>query len=441
MGIIPQSLITPRYKQELVRRDRVDPGRMTVRGATTYPDFDLDGDFVRPDGGDWSEYPKDPLVNYEHVVRVGRGRIDMLAGSAVFPGDPVAKSHRIPVLTTTFFQSVGDLSGLPLGGLKPAEALEASEQTFRLIESGHLRGLSLEFHPVHGCYRVIGKSLLKRRPAYDFQNWVGVGVAHCARGVNPKAGLTPHLKSMAAAGRLELPPEVNELRTIAERGRFPGGKPLCPVIRKSLRWLAELPRPAAVVGGYAPRTKAMPADATEEFETAPADPGAEQTPADDGFGDDGAVDMKPGPTAYAKFAQALMDAADAAVADSAGSDHPDIEADIADLAEEVKALAAKALAEGRDKFPKAGLDAPEGTPAESADLPANEDGALVGKAFKKGFRVRFRPVGVVADGAASAGEPEDGSALLAPITKKARHTERGVRQLDRFTRPGRKPTR
>ena len=56
------------------RLHKATPGEAPV-SLLTYPAEDDDGDLVRPDGGAWVGRP---LVDLEHGIRVGTGRVECL---------------------------------------------------------------------------------------------------------------------------------------------------------------------------------------------------------------------------------------------------------------------------------------------------------------------------------------------------------------------------
>jgi len=181
-------------------------GRATAEAVLTYPVIDREGDYVRPDGGDWSA-ARPPLVDWWHQVPIGTGAVRLKAV------DLDGTTYTLPVGTTTFFEKAADLRGIDLKGYAEYECLDAAERIAEMVAAGAVNGVSLEFEPAGplshkpdaGAYWVIGKS--QSRPAYHFEKWRGRGWAHAPESahVNPGAlvlakALPPAVAEIAASG-------------------------------------------------------------------------------------------------------------------------------------------------------------------------------------------------------------------------------------------------
>lgn len=240
----------------------LDRTNLTASHVLTYPQIDLAGDLVEPDGGRWADRP---YVNYEHDAGadIGTGSVSLKS----FPDGDARVT--LPVGKTTFHDS------------------DLGHQAFRLVEAGVLGGASLEFTP--GDKTVLGKSLLERRPAYHFRTWDGLGWALCRNPINTDARLLPDSLGKA----------VSWLRD----GRI-DGKPLDGVIRKALQPLAPLAAKKPPTATVPRSVKAM------DYSDPPMDAPVADTPTDTPPADEPPAD------ADADTAPEIADAYDAAQAAS-----------------------------------------------------------------------------------------------------------------------------
>lgn len=345
-----------------------DDGRH-LPAILTYPVKDYQGDEVVPDGGDWSRYPSDPVVNWEHEEPVGRGSVELKA---------VTLPHgefNLPVGTTKFFESSACLKGLSLNRYGPNgavvgrwdgdECLRLAEQAQRLVADGIVTGVSLEFEP--RSKKSLGRSALLRRDAYRFESWDGLGWAHTATPVNPGAQLVRAEKAMKF---LEATPD----------DRLPA------TIRKSLRSLAapldqRSPRitvPAGVPSMARVTKAAGPLDPPELDDTGAADtpPAADATaPAADG--------PTPAVKTLTDGSQMLMDLCCQIECGMCQSEHMKAKKYAAGICDKLKKLAGE-MADMADKVQaELGGGGGEPEPKEDADKPeTDEDGSLNLKAFK-----------------------------------------------------------
>ena len=390
-------------------------GRPVAHAVLTYPVTDYDGDFVRPDGGDWAtQYPKNPQVNWHHGTTIGLGAVALK--SLPLPG---GLSATLPVGTTRFFQTAADLRGIDLtrydddrravGRYAPDECLRVAEDAHRLVADGVATGVSLELLPVGSegvDWDYTGHtSLINNRPSYRIDKWVGLGWAHTLSPVNP------HARTFSDS------PAFEKAIRLAETGRFPGGKQVHAVIRKSLQTLAPARR-KAISQGYTPMDETeLPAETAAPDAEAPAEDAA-------------ATPMTPTPAALMTVVQGLADMADY-IRGLTGLEHEGGLAKLAELADSLQALSAEARADTVALFPSAGLDAPDDLTAD--EIPADggdpemaqaEDGALLAKAFRKGIPgTRFRMADARPAGGISADDPKVLKALgrtLANLQRKAK---------------------
>lgn len=351
-----------------------DDGRH-LPAILTYPVKDYQGDEVVPDGGDWSRYPSDPVVNWEHEEPVGRGAVELKA---------VTLPHgefNVPVGTTKFFESAACLKGLSLNRYGPNGAvvgkwaaddcLRLAEQGQRLVADGIVTGVSLEFEP--RSKKSLGRSALLRRDAYRFEVWDGLGWAHTASPVNPGAQL---VRAEKALKYLQTTPD----------DRLP------ETIRKSLRAatapLINRPVSATVPAGVphmARVTKAGPLDPPELDDMAGAtgqpepdgDEGANPTPAGDG--------PTPAVKTLTDGSQMLMDLCSQMEAGMGQSEHMKAKKYCAAMCDKLQKLAGE-MAGMADKVQAelGGESESEPEPDEDADKPETDDadGSLNLKAFK-----------------------------------------------------------
>lgn len=241
---------------EMARRLVKKAAKPSTREAwsiLTYPEPDMDGDFVRPDGGEWV---RKPFVNWNHEIPVGTGRVVL---KALTDG---GKSHTLPVGRTVFAQTAKHLDGVSrtrrdpvtnkvVGEWPVGECLAVADDVWRLVDSGTAVGVSIEFLPVGkkgvGWRELPTRSKINNRPSYHFDSWKGLGWAHAPEPVNRSAAL------LELDG--EVPDHFRKALNLAETGRFPGGRQCTETVRKAFLPLLELPRKTVARGGWAGETK------------------------------------------------------------------------------------------------------------------------------------------------------------------------------------------
>lgn len=353
----------------------------TAECVLSYPGRDYDGDTINPAGGDWQrEFAANPVVNWTHDIPIGRGTTPELKAFTVD-----GQTLKLPVATTTFFQSAADLRGLRLYGrdgagnvtheYRPDECLHAADSAARLVLDGIADGVSIEFRPDgpqgKAFWPTGKKSLLLGRDEMHWERWLGLGWAHALHVKNPNAAVI-----------------AEKAFRIAESGKY-GGHTLSPFVMKAFAGMKHTPKFHRV-------GKAMPtddddmieADPTETTATEPAD----GTPAADPAAAPGTDVMTPTPRAFMQGIQALEDAA-AGLEDTLTSgtlEHEKGIAGLQDLIDEIRDVSAKANAMAKKLFPSAGFD-PAGDAVPGSDAPTvNDSGAVTNKAFPDGYPVRFR---------------------------------------------------
>ena len=389
---------------EMARRLVKKAAKAATREAwsiLTYPEPDMDGDFVRPDGGEWV---RRPFVNWDHQIPIGTGRVVLKALT------DNGKSHTLPVGRTLFAQTARQLDGIDRTRRDPVtnrvvgkwpidECLAVAEDVWRLVDSGTAVGVSVEFLPVGkkgvGWWQLPTRSPINNRPSYHFDSWKGLGWAHAPEPVNRSAAL------LELDG--EVPDSFRKAISLAETGRFPGGRQCTETVRKAFLPLLEVPRKTVARGGWdnqkhTPVTKAMDETAPPPDAAAPAGP-----------------QLPPTAEALMTVVQGIYDLCQQAEQLLAEKrlEHEKGKSVLQAAIDKLKADAGKLHDKTAAAFPDEGLgkpdDAAADTPAESesGDAPADdmagdeivdddadedadypemtEDGKVVTKAFKKGI--------------------------------------------------------
>lgn len=305
----------------------VDSRKLSVTAILTFPCADLAGDEVKADGGDWSQHKAFPWVGLEHhrYFANDRNRSGLLGQPGV-GSEPVVVAwtrdslsepggeYRVELKS---FKLDGETHTLPVGTsfFDPNDRLSA--QTFAMVESDALPGVSMEFVPKARRQR-LAQSPLERRPAYHFDRWDALGFVHCAIPVNPGALVC---KSVSAA--------CDQL-TRALTDKRVGREPMHEILFKSLsRYLPAVNRSTVRV-----ENKAMPL---------PTDDAPPETAYDDALPTEPADDAPPlnGVQALLNHVQAGMDLYAGLEADIQSSDSP-----------ELRKLTAKVIAQGKKQLAK-----------------------------------------------------------------------------------------
>ena len=304
---------TRRTLPTVVRKAAVDESALSVSAVLTFPDVDLAGDFVVPSGLDFTSHRRDPWVDLEHSgERVGWARKSLSR-----PGDyGVSWSwldidgtrHRLPVGTTHF---------------DPNDRL--SMQVFRMVAEDALPGVSLEFRPVPGFMKSLGRSPLEPRDAYRFERADVVRWTHCATPVNSGA------LTVTKSSRQVPSPLVKILRD----NRI-GSEELHPVIRKALAPYVPTRTAVRVEKSMDEQTPQTAYDAAVPEVAQPAD----QAPESD-EGDDDATS----PTAQALYdaAQEIVEVCERLKQSTASSEHKAGKKKAESFCDAIESLAEKIL--------------------------------------------------------------------------------------------------
>jgi hypothetical protein len=354
--------------------------RVSPEAVLTYPQRDLQGDYVEPDGGVWDEFHRlGRVVNFDHGPAVGTGVVSMKSL------DVNGRRCDVPVGVTTFFQSAADLRGLrpvrrdargSVVGVWDADTcLEYAAQVAPLVADGTLDGVSLEFRPAGPeglAFKAIGPSPMLARPAYHIWAWEGVSwAAACHVPVNPDAGYarkafpyddTPLAPRIERAYKLvhERPNTLDLIRKsltpLARLARTPG-RTTAAVRRPHPMATATHPKLLKKAEDYLP----PPDDAMATPDAPPDPPTAEAAPASD---------MKPTPAALFQLAQTVLDAADMGEQMAAAGEHTGGLKLLARHCEAARTLAAKIKADAEKIAADVGGDAPA---ADEADADAEPE--------------------------------------------------------------------
>lgn len=376
--------------------DTTGKSAQPVVSILTYPTEDYAGDRVRPDGGDWTQYPKHPYVNWNHRIPIGRGKVNHKALKHDGQICPVAVGE------TVFFEKAADVQGIDLRRRDPRthrswnreppytidEVLRASSQAERLIRDDIATGVSIEFdvdetRKGKDFWDLSIQSLLENRPARHFENWRGLGYAHARAPVNPGCQTLAGQKAAAS---------VEKAITIAQTGKLPGGEPLCEIILKSFLDLRDYrsPNMSVRVEGTPPSTEETPVVVKGDVSAgdSPATPESGSSSAESG------AKMGAGHRALMNFVQGLHDICERVESEGGESDDLSIRKFVKKLCAKGKDLAgdAKARAEKhKAKLDKAGaddeddddpMDEDDYTPStEEKAIETTADGAIITKAF------------------------------------------------------------
>lgn len=378
----------PRFTLPIVPRMYVKSTSVQDRTATallTFPQRDYQGDYVVPDGGDWT-YHRDTdlgrVVNYEHGIPIGRAeKASGDYGVEMQTLNIDGTNHTLPIGTTRFFETAKDCKGLVQGSHNVRTALNLAEQCQRLVADDVLTGVSLEFAPDHRYPKsqiAIGLSPIENRKSYRFEKWIGLGWAHCLMPINNDA-------------RTLMPGSFDKAMSLLT-GRKLNGKSLCRPILKSLAPLANLSRPASVRGGFTtPQRKSVMADDYEDLTTLGEPDGDEAGAMDDMPESDTAAGAnKPTPAAIHDLLQAIQDLLMRA------EDHLNGPAEnekglklLNTFKADIEKLQNDLMADASSLFPDAGFEVPD-TVEMGEEEPVNDEGELKTKAFRKGYPRRFR---------------------------------------------------
>lgn len=375
------------YAKSLAGADPTAP----VLSILTYPTPDAAGDKVKPDGGDWSNYPAHPYVNWTHRCPIGRGEVTHRVLTHSGRSTPVAVGQ------TTFFHCKADTDGIDLRRRDPRtnhfwdkekpytvdEVLLVAEQAERLVRDDIATGTSIEFLDTGPSRKGIDwfdlptPSVLENRPSRQFDKWIGRGYAHARRPVNPGCMTLTNLSSREGAA-------FEKAIKIAQTGKLPGGAVASPLILKAFDDLKTYRSSNVSVSVPAAPPPAAPVIVKSETSDSPDNGTSEQT----GKGKLGA-----GHQTALDIAQGLMDLCKRS--EENGSDDLSLRkffkklcGKMKDMAGEIKARAEKhkgkidAHDKGEDTDDEDPMDEDDYEPsAEEKAIELNSDGIIIVKSF------------------------------------------------------------
>jgi hypothetical protein len=394
-----------------------------VISILTYPTEDYAGDRVKPDGGDWSQYPQHPYVNWAHRCPIGRGSVD----------HRIVKHNSnvttVAVGQTTFLYTKADTEGLDLRKRDPRthrpwdkeapytvdDVLRVSAQAERLIRDDIATGVSIEFDVNQSrkgteWWDLPNASVLENRPARHFEAWRGLGYAHARQPVNPGCQ-TLEGQSVSARSAAALEKAI----VIAQTGRLPGGELLNPIILKSFTddgLLSQLQRSSKtmiLVDTAVPVTPLVAAQEqpTPEATSSDAQPiivkGSPDTAVESGSSDMNGDCPSHGCRALFNAAQMLMDGASTLEEDAAKSDNNSVRkyakkkaAKMRDEAGDMKARAEKLKATFDTDDDTDAMDNDDYEPStEEKAIQVDTDGAIIVKSFPNWKPVRLKLSNIV----------------------------------------------
>lgn len=318
MGCVSQGqpLFATRYDHD--RMSRVfkaskDSKALTSTALLSYPEPDLAGDIVLPEGMDFSRHMADPRVDIEHRrdpdfgdATVGWARTTCKARGGFYTVRPVdldcdGTPRPLPVATTHF---------------DPSNRLEM--QAFALVERDILPAVSVEFVPDMTVAKAIGWSDLERRKAYEFGRVHVVRYTLCRKGVCPSA-----LVAKSA---------YDPLAAVLSAGRI-GSEPLHDTIKKAL---------APLVSSGKSSTVTVPATVGKNMDPYGSDPAPVDAPVD-APADDVTDDAMPvnGISAIYAHVEALLSECDQLEQALEATDSVKIIRDLKSMCEDTRARAEK----------------------------------------------------------------------------------------------------
>lgn len=155
-----------------------------------YPAIDRQGDYTHPDGGDWTPFRNNPVVNIDHGPYIGTGTVTMQAIEVD------GKTVSVPVGVSKLFSGSADLNGLQLtqydrsgnvvGKWDKDICLQAAEEVSGPILAGILDGVSVEMSVEKGGFKSLGKAPVfgMDRSGLEIMRWKGITYAHTHMPVN-----------------------------------------------------------------------------------------------------------------------------------------------------------------------------------------------------------------------------------------------------------------
>lgn len=273
---------------KVISKATVDSDRMAVTAILTFPTFDLAGDYIEPEGGDYTRHKAQPWVGLEHY-RLRKGTKDELvypdhrdAGRPIVAGwarESLSDSDgydpdRDYAVKLKAFTIKGKKYNLPVGTSYYDPDNRLSSQVFSMVKADALPGVSLELAAPEGYTPTVLKArspLEPHRPSWHYRKWDCHAWVNCAKPVNP--------------GALVGKSQINDaLASILSRGKVENGngdlERLHPLILKSFSQYVPVPNKSRVVVEKAMHDQSGPpmGDPTPDEPSVYDDANDEQTP-------------------------------------------------------------------------------------------------------------------------------------------------------------------
>ena len=250
-------------------------------------DQDREGDVVIAQGGDLSNHQRNPVVLFEH----GLTDLKMPIGSAQSP-EGAYSVQVVPgmVKAMTYFARTAE-----------------GEQTYRLVEDGLLRGVSIGVRPVQQTF--LPPSSEHPQGGVQLDRWELLEYSHVVLPMNPNALVLealgkPYLKSLLLRGALERHAPPKTITATVPQGVPVATQPQTPpVTSTSPSTNPNTPPPVTKSADSGSRDYAPLNDQGQAQQTPPAPP-----PPDD-MGDEAMDKLPPGAHALAGLHASLMCAA------------------------------------------------------------------------------------------------------------------------------------
>jgi hypothetical protein len=349
----------PRYRTRIdvvtlpptvLKATGADTSALTWTTVLTTPIVDKAGDYVEPEGGDYSPHMADGgVIDLEHR-RHPHFKSLPIASAYDSLWEPGGKyCVWLKALNFAPDGEPDDVHTVPIGREHYDRNLRHSMQAFAMREQGALPGSSLEFEPDWAFCKSLGRSPLENRDAYNFGKYRVHRWTACAIPVNDGALVGKAIPSE------QVP---HEHRIFTDRRILVGAnyEPLCPLILKA--FALDDPRRTKRTTVRV-ETKAMPKPApapveddeeeTDDVVPDVADTGDDDadltTANDDAAGDDGGMPSN-GVSAFYKHAETLEMLLDELEQDLEATDSPNLYTDGQKLVAEGRAFAAKVKGSG-----------------------------------------------------------------------------------------------
>jgi hypothetical protein len=179
------------FPTSFTKAERIDTRKLLTKSILSRFEPDLAGDIVNPAGIDWSLHQTDPWIDLEHGRDADVGD-KPVAWAFERPGAPYAVEYK-----SLNFAGPGESDRwekVPIGTEYFDPKSKLSMQIFAMRDQDALPCSSLEFLPIRGHFKAIGRTTMEPRPcmpdpyaAYQFDRCRVVRWTICAKGVCPHA--------------------------------------------------------------------------------------------------------------------------------------------------------------------------------------------------------------------------------------------------------------